>query len=148
MRCGWISLMGFSVYKLGHWKSVRYVNLKEASSKTKSEVRFDEKDSVTRITGLNVYSSRLSSRRNANNKMPLPKTPMQKMLTPKPQPPNTKISGIWYIDVLSVAFRPDTERNSYPNTRICRPKCILFHSCHIGMQFPQVWEWELLCSNP
>ena len=47
---------------------------------------------------------------NANVKMPTPKTPMHKMLPPipKPQPPNTKVRGISYIGVLSVAFRPDT----------------------------------------
>ena len=42
---------------------------------------------------------------NANDKIPLSKTPMQKMLN---LTPNTLISGISYIGGWSVAFRPDT----------------------------------------
>ena len=41
--------------------------------------------------------------------MPLPKTPIQKMLAPTQNPTSKHIiSGISYIGVLSVAFRPDT----------------------------------------
>ena len=48
--------------------------------------------------------------------MPKPKTPIQKCSLPiiKPQTPtpNTKVGGISYIGVLTVAFRPDTEIHS------------------------------------
>ena len=36
-----------------------------------------------------TYQINLTSGQNADDKMPLPKTPIQKMIAPKPQPPNT-----------------------------------------------------------
>ena len=44
---------------------------------------------------------------NVNEKTPTPKTPIKNAL-PKPQPPNTNISGISYIGILSVALWADT----------------------------------------
>ena len=48
------------------------------------------------------------SGQNANDKTPTPKPKYNKVLSPKPQPPNTKVNGITYIGVLSVALWPDT----------------------------------------
>ena len=76
-----------------------------------------------------LHDSYPISGQNVDGEMLLPKP-----CSPQPQSPNTYISGISYIGVLSVAFRPDTRTEK--NGSIFKMFCL--------MMITHIWSWWTL----